>query len=96
MAPARKLPRAFDMPWGRGKIIEEASFEGEYHEPTLQLLQYNEGPGTGSFSVRFCTYGHNGRFQRSPLMVNQEDIEGLREALKQAPRLQDLLRRLIA
>jgi len=95
MAPNRKLPRPFEMHWGRGEIVEEASFTGEYHEPAIQLLEYMEGEAAGSFSVRFCTYNHRGGFQRSPLMVSEADIEGLRKAIEATPRLRDLLRRLI-
>jgi hypothetical protein len=94
MPSSRKLPRPFEMHWGRGEIVEEASFTGEYHEPAIQLLEYTEGEAAGSFSVRFCTYNHRGGFQRSPLMVSEADIEGLRKAIEETPRLRDLLRRL--
>ncbi len=92
---SRPLPRPFTMPWGNGQIVEEASYSGEYHEPTVQLLEYTEGPARGSFSIRFCSYGHDGRFQRSPLMLNETDLDGLREALGEAPRLRELLQRLV-
>jgi hypothetical protein len=95
MPSNRKLPRPFEMHWGRGEIVEEASFTGEYHEPAIQLLEYTEGEAAGSFSVRFCTYNHRGGFQRSPLMVSEADIEGLRKAIEATPRLRDLLRRLV-
>jgi hypothetical protein len=95
MAPPRKLPRPFEMHWGRGNIVEEASYEGEYHEPCIQLMEYTEGEAAGSFSIRFCTYNHRGQFQRSPLMLGEEDIEGLRKALSQTPRLHAVLKRLI-
>ena len=87
MAPPRKLPRPFTMPWGEGQIVEEASVEGEHHVPTIQLLEYEDG----SLSVRFCSYTHGGRFQRSPLMVSADDMEGLARALREAPRLRTLL-----
>ena len=95
MATARKVPRPFEMYWGSGEIVEEAAFEGEHHEPVIQLMEYTEGQAAGSFSVRFCTYGHNGRFSRSPLMVGEDDIAGLREALKSTPRLRTLLKKLV-
>ena len=94
-ASARKLPRPFEMHWGRGEIVEEASFDGEWHEPCIQLLAYTEGEAAGSYTVRFCTYNHEGRFQRSPLMASEEDLAGLREALKGTPRLREILRRLV-
>ena len=95
MAPHRKLPRPFEMHWGRGEIVEEATFAGEYHEPAIQLLSYTEGEAAGSFSIRFCSYNHRGQFQRSPLMVGEEEIEGLRAALLATPQIRDVLRRLI-
>ena len=96
MAPNRKLPRPFEMHWGRGDIVEEATYTGEYHEPAIQLMQYTEGEAAGSFSVRFCTYNHRGGVQRSPLMVSEADLEGLRKALEATPRLREILRRLVA
>ncbi len=95
MAPRRRVPRPFEMHWGRGEIIEEATFDGEYHQPTIQLLSYTEGEAAGSFSIRFCSYNHRGQFQRSPLMVSNDDLDGLRAALQETPELRDILRQLI-
>jgi len=94
--PVRKLPRPFEMHWGRGEIVEEATFVGEYHEPAIQLMQYTEGEAAGGFSIRFCSYNHRGSFQRSPLMLGQAEIDGLRKALVETPRLRDILRELVA
>ena len=96
MAPERKLPRPFEMHWGRGEIVEEATFSGEYHEPAIQLMLYTEGEAQGSFSLRFCSYNHRGMFQRSPLMVGEAEIAGLRKALRQTPRLREILRQLVS
>jgi hypothetical protein len=87
----RAVPRPFTMPWGRGVIIEEATTPGRYHAPTVQLLRYEDG----SRAVRFCSYSLDGRFQRNPLMVSEEDLEGLREALQGCPELRELLRKLV-
>ena len=94
--PVRKLPRPFEMHWGRGEIVEEATFVGEYHEPAIQLMQSTEGEAAGGFSIRFCSYNHRGSFQRSPLMLGQAEIDGLRKALVETPRLRDILRELVA
>ena len=94
MAPPRKLPRPFEMHWGRGEIVEEASFSREYHEPTIQLMIYTEGEAEGSFSLRFCSFNHRGMFQRSPLMIGEAEIAGLRKALRETPRLRQILRQL--
>ena len=91
----RRIPRPFSMHWGSGFIIEEASFVGEYHEPCIQLLEFTEGEAKGSMSVRFCYYSHDGRFQRSPLMMSAEEVEGLTDALREAPKLRALLRKMV-
>lgn len=72
-------------------IAEEATYSGEHHEPALQLLEFEDG----SLSIRFCYYDHAGRFQRSPLVVSNPEIDGLRQSLATTPRLQGLLKRLV-
>ena len=64
-------------------------------EPAIQLLEYDEGEAAGGWSVRFCFYNRDGRFQRSPLLVDEENLDGLRTALAETPRLRALLRRLV-
>ncbi|HEV8228325.1 MAG TPA: hypothetical protein VGQ86_00075 [Candidatus Limnocylindria bacterium] len=91
MTTPREVPRPFAMPWGKGEIIEEATAVGEYHEPAIQLLRYEDG----SLSVRFCHYDHRGRFQRSPLMVSDDTIARLRRSLRDTPRLRKLVARLV-
>jgi hypothetical protein len=95
MPKQRSVPRPFEYHWGRGQIIEEASYQGRHHEPAIQLLQYDEGDAAGTIAVRFCFYNHGGRFQRSPLVVGDDEIAGLRAALKKTPKLGALLRRLV-
>jgi hypothetical protein len=90
---AREVPRSFKFHWGGGEIIEEASYTGQYTEPAIQLLEYEGHPG--AYGIRFCYYSHAGRFQRSPMMIDGEDsFEGLRQALRETPKLRDLLRKL--
>jgi hypothetical protein len=84
---SRATPRPFDLHWGRGVIAEEATFVAEHHEPAIQLLEFEDG----SESIRFCYYDHAGRFQRSPLIVAKENMDGLRTALAVTPRLKQLL-----
>jgi hypothetical protein len=96
-APARRrgreVPRPFTFHWGSGQIVEEASFAGQYAEPAVQLLEYDEHPGV--FAIRFCYYSLDGRFQRSPMMLDGPDsIEGMRAALKDTPRLRAILKKL--
>ena len=91
-AKSRELPRPFTMPWGRGEIVEEVTAVGEWHEPSIQLLRYEDG----SESIRFCHYDHRGRFQRSPLIVNRALLTQLGRALASSPRLRAHLGRLLA
>ncbi|MDO8612214.1 MAG: hypothetical protein Q7R32_05245 [Dehalococcoidia bacterium] len=88
----RTLPRPFSLHWGNGRIVEEATHAGEHHQPSLQLLEFEDG----SAAVRFCYYDHAGRFQRSPLIVSNDEIAGLKDALAAAPRLRSLLRELVS
>ena len=90
-AKTRPVPRPFALHWGKGQIVEEASYAGEYHEPTIQLLEYEDG----SCTIRFCYYNHSGQFQRSPMMAGQGEMAGLREGLEQTPRLRSLLRAMV-
>ena len=91
---AREVPRSFTFHWGSGQIIEEASHTGKYTEPAIQLLEYDGHPG--SYGIRFCYYNHDGRFQRSPMMIDGEDsFEGLRAALRDTPKLREQLRKLV-
>lgn len=91
----RALPRPFKMHWGGGEIVEEASADCEHHEPAIQLLEYREGEAAGRRVLRFCYYSPDGRFQRSPMMLGEDDIAGLRAALKTTPKLRALLRKLV-
>lgn len=96
MSPSRRsLPRPFNYPWGSGQIVEEAAYSGQHHEAVLQLLVYDGEEGGGSESVRFSFYNLQGRFQRTPLLVGLDELDGLRAALDQTPRLRALLTRLV-
>jgi hypothetical protein len=89
---ARAVPRPFAFHWGSGQIVEEASFTGQYTEPSIQLLEYDEG-GQG---IRFCYYSLDGRFQRSPMMIDSTtSLKGLRDALKSTPKLRALLKKMV-
>ncbi len=96
MSPSnRSLPRPFSYHWGSGHVVEEASFTGRHHEPAIQLLEYDEGEAAATWSIRFCAYNLDGRFQRSPLLIDEDGLDGLRAALAQTPRLRALLKRLV-
>ena len=60
------------MPWGKGMVVEEAYVTSKYHQPTIQLLQFNNGDKV----IRFCSY-NEGRCIISPLMVDEKDLRRL-------------------
>lgn len=91
----RKVPRKFSLHFGGGEVAEEATYAGEFHEPAIQLLEFRDGEMAGRTLLRFCTYSHRGVFLREPLLLNEEDIAALREAIRETPRIRELLRRLI-
>jgi hypothetical protein len=95
---AKQTPRPvrrFSLHWGSGVIEEEVRVSTTYHRPTIQLLKFTEGVAAGTREIRFCYYDHHGRFQRSPLIIDEKDILNLRKGLKSAPRLARLLAKLV-
>jgi len=85
----RKVPRPFKMPFGNGMVVEEASITSRYHEPTVQLLQFDNG----NRAIRFCSY-NKGRFSRSPLMIDEKDMRKLGSAIKKEKEISELISRL--
>ena len=94
-APARRIPRQFSLPWGRGMVVEEATIEGGLHEPSMQLLHYELGEKKGQYAIRFAAYDDAGRMEQRPLIINEREIASLRAELALAPRLKALLKRLV-
>ena len=45
--PARRVPRAFSLPWGSGQVMEEAAIDEGLHSPSIQLLHYELGEKKG-------------------------------------------------
>jgi hypothetical protein len=89
----RKVPRPFTMPWGGGQVVEEVGVDTEHNELVIQLLRYDDFEGD---SLRFCQYWLDGRFQRQPMMIGEDSMDAMREALKGAPAIRELLKRLVA
>lgn len=94
-AKKEQAARRFALHWGSGIVEEEARFTATHHCPAIQLLKFTDGPAAGTREVRFCYYDHRGRFQRSPLIIDEGDIPGLRKALAATPRLKRLLQKLV-
>jgi hypothetical protein len=86
----RKVPRPFELHWGKGVIAEEASTITPFHEPTIQLLRFEDG----AESLRFCVY-HKSSFGRMPLIVSEEHLASLRDSVRKNPRIRTLLRKLV-
>lgn len=84
------LGRRFKLHWGEGAIAEEARIETRYHEPAIQLLQFD----SGLREIRFCAY-RDGAFSRMPLIVDEADMERLGRALADCPRLLAAFERLV-
>ncbi|HBZ68509.1 MAG TPA: hypothetical protein DEP35_01635 [Deltaproteobacteria bacterium] len=87
--------KTFSLHWGSGVIEEEVQIATPYHHPTIQLLHFLDGEAKGSYEIRFCHYDHRGRFQRSPLIVDEKALPELRKALLRAPKLRRLLAKLV-
>jgi hypothetical protein len=92
--PGDRVPRPFQMHWGSGQIVEEARFEGEYTSPAIQLMRFDDGEAAGSVTLRFCHFSHDGRFQRSPMMLSEAEVDRLREAVARTPEIRRLLLRI--
>jgi len=91
----RKQPKTFSLHWGSGIVEEEAQIQCEYHPPTIQLLKFPDGEAKGTYEIRFCHYNHEGRFQRSPLILDAEDTHRMKQALEQTPKLKKFLDQLV-
>ena len=90
MFPVRKLPRSFELPWGKGQITEEVSVIHDHWSPTIQLLEYEDG----QVGLRFCNYSSQGRFQRQASIWTEEDLTAFGLELDQTPKLKELLGRM--
>ena len=74
------------MPWGKGMVIDEVSISSQYNEPTIQLLEFDNGDKL----LRFCSYSH-GRFNRSPLMIDEKDLKLLGKAIMKRKEIRKLI-----
>jgi len=77
------------MPWSNGLIVEEASINSKYHEPTIQLLKFDNG----TKAIRFCSY-NKGKFNRSPLIIDEKDLRKLQNVIKKKKEIHRLISKL--
>lgn len=69
-------------PWGRAAVLEEVALSQASGSKELgALVQLLEGPG-GERLVRFA-YTTGGTARRGPVTLRAEDVERLREALRE-------------
>jgi hypothetical protein len=94
-ASTSKPAKTFSLHWGSGEIEEEAQCATAHHLSTIQLLKFTDGAAAGTYEIRFCHYDHHGRFQRSPLIIDEADLPALRRAVARTPKLKRLLSRLV-
>ncbi len=86
----RKVPRRFNLSWGSGEIIEEASITRPHWEPVVQLLKFDNG----SRALRFCVYSGK-RFSRMPLILGEHDIEEIKQAISKKREIYELIKALV-
>ena len=89
--PETGIPRPFELSWGRGRITAEASIETPFNEPTIQLLEFEDG----TRAVRFCLC-HRGDMLESPAIVDEADLPKLKRSVQQSPALAALLKTLVS
>lgn len=98
MATSKLKPvklKTFNLHWGSGIVEEEALISTDYHQPCIQLLKFTEGEAEGQYEIRFCFYNHRGRFQRSPMIIDEDSLGEMRAALNATPKLKRMLKRLV-
>jgi hypothetical protein len=91
-ATKRPLPRPFSFEWGKGQVVEEASVKvqlGDHSwEPTIQLLQFEDGSET----LRFCVF-HGKQFSRMPLLISPDELSALMLATTKQPAIRKHLQK---
>ena len=87
-----KSLKKFNLPFGKGVVEEEVQIISKYHKPTIQLLKFTEGNAKGTSAIRFCYYDEKGRFQRAPLIINEEDTKKLKKAVEKTIKLKKFLK----
>ncbi|MCC6224550.1 MAG: hypothetical protein IT201_13795 [Thermoleophilia bacterium] len=76
------MGRAVTTPWGKAAVLEEVALPQASGARELgALVQLLEGPG-GERLVRFA-YTTGGAARRGPVTLRAEDLERLREALRE-------------
>lgn len=88
-----EIPRPFKFDKiGRGDIIEEAPVEYENWAPVIQVLEFEDGKKM----LRFCYYVKSGQLAPRALLIDEKDIDNLKEEIKKKPQVRKFLQQLIS
>ena len=80
------MANAVTTPWGRAKVLEEVEVEQQAAEKSfVTIVQLLEGAG-GERLVRFA-YCTDGAARRGPVTLRGDDLERLREGLRERRQL---------
>ena len=86
----REIPRPFKFHWGEGYVTEEVSvkcsIDENSWEPTIQLLEYEDG----TQQLRFCVYDGR-RFNRMPLIMGMQEMNALAKLVEKSRGIKNLL-----
>ena len=85
-----RVPRPFALPWAKGQVTQEARIHSDHWEPTIQLMESEDG----TVALRFWFYSQ-GRFNRNPMIIGEEEFSRMAEELRRHPRLRALLRKMV-
>lgn len=91
-----RIPRPFTFEGiGEGDIIEEAAVEYDEWAPSIQLLRFTDTKHRGEEVLRFCYYVESGQLARRALWIDDDNVEALRKAIRNSPRVRKFLQRLL-
>ena len=77
-------------PWGPADLIEEVTVRQQAGDKRFASIVQLLETGNGERLVRFA-YSTGGTARRGPITLRQRDLERLRAALENRPRLQEVL-----
>lgn len=87
-----KIPRPFSFKeLGSGEVVEEAAVEYRGWAPSIQVLKFEDGREM----LRFCYYVESGQMARRALVIDEGDVDKLREEIRKKPRVREFLEQLL-
>tara|TARA_Y100000590_G_scaffold433231_1_gene550071 strand:- start:411 stop:590 length:180 start_codon:yes stop_codon:yes gene_type:complete len=58
-------------------------------------LKFTNGEAKGTYGIRLSHYNHEGRFQRSPIILDDKDVPRLKLGLDKTPKLKKILAQMV-